>query len=172
MILLILLILLLINYREILFLIDTIQYLIYSCNPIYLYNIYHYYMLLCIYSWANRRKNGQRKYLSKEERRNFNRSNFNRRSYSTYVPDIVKQIEEYRLTKWQHLKIDSYFYDFVEDGAIEIVIDQFWNEVMSKLDDNQFVLILFRIIYEKKGFIITLVRTQKHKKSIKMIKKR
>jgi hypothetical protein len=38
---------------------------------------------------------------------------------------------------------------------------------MSKLDDNQFVLILFRIIYRKPGFIITLGETQKVNKNDK-----
>ena len=36
---------------------------------------------------------------------------------------------------------------------------------MNKLDDDQFVLILFRIIYKKPGFIITLGEAQKVNKN-------
>jgi hypothetical protein len=56
-------------------------------------------MLLCIDFILNRKRIGQNKHWTKEEKRNFHRMKFNRRSYSTYVPDIVKQIEEYRSTK-------------------------------------------------------------------------
>ena len=124
-------------------------------------------MLLCIDFILNRKRIGQHKYKTKEERRNFNRGNLNRRSYSTYIPDIIKRIEEHRSTKWQHLKIEDNYFDYVEDDAIEYVLDQFWNEVMNKLDDNQFVLILFRIIYVKKGWVITLGEAQKVNKNDK-----
>jgi hypothetical protein len=56
-------------------------------------------MLLCIDFILNRKRIGQHKYKTKEERRNFNRGNLNRRSYSTYIPDIIKRIEEHRSTK-------------------------------------------------------------------------
>lgn len=128
----------------------------------------HYYTLLCIQWWISRERIGQNKHWTKEQRKNFQKNNSNRRSYSTYVPDItdfVKQIEERRSNKWQHYKIEDNYFPYVVDGAIEYVIDQFWGEIMNKLDDDQFVLILFRIIYDKKDFITTLGEAQKVNKN-------
>jgi hypothetical protein len=124
----------------------------------------HYYTLLCIQWWTSRERIGQNKHWTKEQRKNFQKNNSNRRTYSTYVPDItdfVEQIEERRSNNWQHYKIEENYFPYVDDDAIEYVIDQFWGEIMNKLDDDQFVLILFRIIYVKKGWIITLGEAQK-----------
>lgn len=66
-----------------------------------------------------------------------------------------------------HLKVKDNYFQFVNDDTIDYVLDEFWSRNFNKLDDDQFGLILFRVIYEKKEFIMTLGEMQKVNKNDK-----
>jgi DNA polymerase type B, organellar and viral len=115
-------------------------------------------------SWVNRKRIGDHKHTTKQERKNFNR-----RSYSTSItpsyPVLNTNTENLDLqtNKWLHLKVKENYFQFVNENAIEYVLNQFWARIMNNLEDDQFVLVLFRVIYD--DFIMTLGEMQKVNKN-------
>jgi len=150
-----------------------------------------FFLLLCIYivfwlcfycilSWVNRKRIGEHKHRTKQDRRIFNR-----RYYSTSITPINPEQEDdlqsnktsiisinpnqddinLQTNKWLHLKVKDNYFQLVNEDTIDYVLNEFWSRVMNKLNDDQFVLILFRVIYDKKDFIMTLGEMQKINKN-------
>ena len=139
----------------------SFYFLFYS---IFYQNLFITYWLFAMKSWVNRKRIGDHKHTTKQERKNFNR-----RYYSTSItpsyPVLNTNTENLDLqtNKWLHLKVKENYFQFVNENAIEYVMHQFWARIMNNLEDDQFVLVLFRVIYN--DFIMTLGEMQKVNKN-------
>jgi len=87
-----------------------------------------------------------------------------KRQYSTdnssQLPSTNVNIQ-YAENKWHQFKVYyNQFLNFLSPFSIKFSLIKFWSEVMYNLPDDQFVLVLFRVIYLN-GRIATLSQAQK-----------